>query len=290
MNSPHYEAIECPNCNSTEIAEVEHTYPHWNYTHFCDKCNYVIQESEWNMVGQLFNDNMEDVLKEMNSNTPRYIVITDPPYGTRTDIEWDDEQHFKTNISIWLNECMRVTEHTVIWFCANKMFPYIMRNIKPSSFHRQHYWNKPPGAQFNGAQTNNIWYSSEPILIFTKDRKKTTTNYDNNIAYNYDGLVYDTVPKSIWNHPTTKPIELMAQLILHYTKPEDIVVDPFGGSGSTIEACIKTGRKYIYIDKDKDHFNTAMNRIKALVNQTDLFTEASPKKNTKKDKNQEKLL
>lgn len=39
--------IICPNCNSKQLGEVEETFPWLTFIHECEKCNYIIMESEW---------------------------------------------------------------------------------------------------------------------------------------------------------------------------------------------------------------------------------------------------
>lgn len=43
----HTEQIICPNCGAKQTAVVEHTEPWWSYVHQCDRCGYIIMESEW---------------------------------------------------------------------------------------------------------------------------------------------------------------------------------------------------------------------------------------------------
>ncbi len=62
-------------------------------------------------------------------------------------------------------------------------------------------------------------------------------------------------------HPTQKPVELLEDLILTYTRPGDIVLDFTMGSGSTGVACKNTGREFIGIELNKDYFNIAKERI-----------------------------
>lgn len=50
MTPYHKVTIRCPQCESMEDAEVEHTIPFWTYIHFCNKCGYVIMEDEWEEV------------------------------------------------------------------------------------------------------------------------------------------------------------------------------------------------------------------------------------------------
>ncbi len=65
-------------------------------------------------------------------------------------------------------------------------------------------------------------------------------------------------------HPTQKPTDILEWLIKTYSNENDIVLDFTMGSGSTIEACINTNRRYIGIEKDTEIFNTAKNRIDNL--------------------------
>lgn len=63
------------------------------------------------------------------------------------------------------------------------------------------------------------------------------------------------------DHPTEKPVALMEMLIRNSTKPGDIVLDPFMGSGSTGVAAKRLGRKFMGIEIDPNHFDTAVKRI-----------------------------
>lgn len=55
-------------------------------------------------------------------------------------------------------------------------------------------------------------------------------------------VIYEKKPARNAEHPTMKPVELLTALIKNSTKSEDIILDPFGGSGSTLIAAAKTGR------------------------------------------------
>ena len=68
-------------------------------------------------------------------------------------------------------------------------------------------------------------------------------------------------------HPTQKPVSLMEYLIRTYTKEGEIVLDFTMGSGTTGIACIRTGRKFIGIEKDAGHFATARARLENELRQ-----------------------
>jgi len=83
-------------------------------------------------------------------------------------------------------------------------------------------------------------------------------------------------------HPSEKPVPIMAWCMDKAKVAEgETVLDPYMGSGTTGIACIRTGRKFIGIEKDPEHFETARKRIEAELAQGDLFRqnakgEASP--------------
>ena len=68
--------------------------------------------------------------------------------------------------------------------------------------------------------------------------------------------------KSNGGHPTQKPIEVMEWLIDRLTDEDDLVLDPFMGSGSTGVAALNTNRRFVGIELDEDYFNIAVERLK----------------------------
>lgn len=63
------------------------------------------------------------------------------------------------------------------------------------------------------------------------------------------------------NHPTEKSVENIATLIRSFSKPDDLVCDPFSGSGSTSVAAVLNQRDFIGIDIDAKHVATAKARV-----------------------------
>ena len=73
-------------------------------------------------------------------------------------------------------------------------------------------------------------------------------------------------------HPTQKPVNLMKWTMDEAMVPEcAVVLDPYMGSGTTGISCIRTGRRFIGIEKDQEHYLTALTRIKNELAQGDLF-------------------
>lgn len=72
-------------------------------------------------------------------------------------------------------------------------------------------------------------------------------------------------------HPTEKPQSLMLELLGDYTKTKQTILDPFMGSGTTLVACAKLGRKGIGIELDPEYFDIACKRVEEAYRQPDLF-------------------
>lgn len=71
-------------------------------------------------------------------------------------------------------------------------------------------------------------------------------------------------------HPTQKPIALM-EWCLGFLPNAETILDPFLGSGTTLVACAKLGRKGIGIELDPDYFQIACERVQKAYDQPDLF-------------------
>ena len=75
-------------------------------------------------------------------------------------------------------------------------------------------------------------------------------------------------------HPTQKPVSLMEQNI---SWTHGCVLDPFMGSGTTLVACAKLGRKGTGIELDPEYFEIACKRVEEAYRQGDMFTPAPEK-------------
>lgn len=163
----------------------------------------------------------------------------------------------------WLPEAYRVLKKST--HC------YIMinsRNLKELQieaekvgfvFQNLLFWNK-------GTATPNKYYMQqvENILMLSKRPARNINNMG--------ATTLISIP-NVRNklHPTEKPVKLMELLIKNSSNINDIVLDPFMGSGSTINACINTKRQYIGFDIDKEYFDIVEDRIKKAYGKVGLF-------------------
>ena len=98
----------------------------------------------------------------------------------------------------------------------------------------------------------------------TNKGKKVINEYGvrTNIWRYNNGKGFSTKDKIAYKHPAIFPEKLVDDHILSWSNPEDIVLDPFGGSGTTAKECIRLNRKWIYIEKVEEYCKIAEERIK----------------------------
>ena len=208
---------------------------------------------------QLYNDDMRNILKDMADNSIDCIV-TDPPYkttpfgctygvgGMLIEEKFMKGKVFNNTIDIkdYINELYRVlkdTGHCYI-MCNNINLKDFLIEIENAGFHifKTLIWAK------SNCITNQFYMDSHEYIIFCR---KGAAKKINNCGTR-SVLYFDNVKNGI--NPTAKPVELMQVFIENSTKPGDTVLDPFMGSGSTGEACIKSKRNFIGIEIDKEQF------------------------------------
>lgn len=130
---------------------------------------------------------------------------------------------------------------------------------------------------WDGWRVGNLRPTFEPILWLTKPYKIGTTIADNALmhgvgAYNQDRfLTYSADPENVLNlgfmpregglHPTQKPVMLMQALIELTTREDQVVLDPFCGSGTTLVAAKNLRRKYIGFEAEQRYVDIAKERL-----------------------------
>ena len=71
-------------------------------------------------------------------------------------------------------------------------------------------------------------------------------------------------------HPTVKPIQLFSYLVTLGSRKDDVVLDPFMGSGTTPISCVTLDRKYLGIEREKEYFEIAEARVDKAINPSNL--------------------
>ncbi len=130
---------------------------------------------------------------------------------------------------------------------------------------------------WQGWRVGNLRPTFEPVLWFTKPYKIGSTIADNALehgvgAYNQDAFLrYRSDPENVLQgcfsrgesglHPTQKPIELMQAIIELATRKNQIVLDPFAGSGSTLVAAKGLGRHFLGFEASQEYVDIARRRL-----------------------------
>ena len=80
-----------------------------------------------------------------------------------------------------------------------------------------------------------------------------------------DVVTYHKLASGEMIHPTEKPVGLLTSLVNAVTKPGDLILDPFAGSGSTLVAAKKSGRRFIGVELDDEYYEKARRRSEEVV-------------------------
>ena len=133
-------------------------------------------------------------------------------------------------------------------------------------------WEKTNPVPIN-SHSNYLSNSREVAVLGIKGGKPTfNSKYDNGV-YNFP------IHREKRVHPTQKPLQLMEALIEKHSKTNDLIIDPFLGSGSTGVAAIKLKRKFIGGDKDIDYVKKAKKRIEAANKENFVFRAGKTRQN-----------
>lgn len=230
----------------------------------------------------LYNGDCLDIMPNLDRVD---VVIADPPYGT-TKCAWDSVIDIG---KMW--QCLdRLTsDRSAIVLTAQTPFDKV---LGASNLHMLKYewiWEKTNATGHLNAKKMPL-KGHENVLVFYKklptynpqmtqghERKTATKRNTHSDCYgktlkttHYDST--ERYPRSVQKfssdkqkenlHPTQKPLKLSEYLVKTYSNPGDTILDFTMGSGTTGVACSNLDRKFVGIESDKKHFETALNRIK----------------------------
>jgi len=181
-------------------------------------------------------------------------VITDPPYGlNKKGIRNDSDLTLFYNI---LPECYRVLKDDsfFITFFSTKHLPQIFKN---NPF--EYFW------QFilycsGGSVRTSIGYSKYMCCLVFKKGNPKVLKWNKDIFIDTPGRKVEP-DEGFIDHPTPKPKQFIRELLSMFTKEEDLILDPFVGSGSTALACKQTGRRFVGFEIDKKYYKNAKERV-----------------------------
>ncbi len=247
-----------------------------------------------NLKNKIINGDSLNELKKIPDESFD-LIFSDPPYNLQlrnrlirpdrskvdaVNDKWDQFENFKVYDDFtmnWLSECRRILKKNgSIWVIGS--YHNIFRvgtKIQDLGFWilNDVIWNKNnPMPNFRGTRFTN---AHETLIWASKDKNsKYTFNYQSLKCLNDDLQMRSTWNLPICNgnerlkengkkvHSTQKPESLLHRILLASTNKNDLILDPFLGSGTTAVVAKKLGRIFYGIEKDKKYFNAANKRLK----------------------------
>ncbi len=232
-------------------------------------------------------ENMKDI-----PNNSLHLMITSPPYNVSK--EYDNDLSLNEYLNL-LKNCFTETYRVLVdggRACINianigrkpyiPLSDYVSKIMIEIGFNMRGeiIWNKSAGAgistawgSFQSASNPILRDVHEYILIFSKGNYKRERD-KNEKEFRHDNITKEEFiewTKSVWTmntesakrigHPAPFPEELPNRLIKLFSFTNDIVIDPFMGSGTTAIAAIKNNRNFVGYEINKEYINLANNRI-----------------------------
>jgi DNA modification methylase len=149
-------------------------------------------------------------------------------------------------------EFMRLCRGSIYVFCGVVQVSRLTEAFRAAGLSTRHcVWRKTNPAPTNGqhlwvAATENCVYAKRPGAIFNE-----------RCAHN----VWDAPVTRNEFHPSQKPPALFGRLVMASTRPGDLVLDPFAGSGTAGVACLKSGRRCILIERARKYIPVINRRL-----------------------------
>jgi len=262
-------------------------------------------------VNVLINGDCISEMKKIPDNSVD-LIFADPPYNLQLDInkvlyrrngtkivsvkdKWDSFSSFEeydTFSEAWIKECQRILKPTgSFWVIGSyhNIFRIgkILQDLNFWILNDVIWVKKNPLPQMNGTRFCN----AHETLIWAqkKKNKEYTFNYElmkrvnNGKQMRSDWLFSICLgPERLRHgngdrvHSTQKPENLIERILLATSNENDLVLDPFAGSGTTIAVAKKHGRKWIGIEKDKKyipHIKKRLSKIKKSKKISDFFVQ-----------------
>ena len=233
----------------------------------------------------IYHGSWEEVLPTLKPNSID-MLPTDPPYNN-TNLKWDKAVDW---LLFWgIVERLCKVYATMAMFSSGLFMPLLINS------NRKHYryeliWEKNNPTGFLDAKRRPL-RSHETILIFTRKPKASIYNPQmvtgkihkrgsagRRMAHysacgRGSGIITNQYyPRSILRfskdhqvkslHPTQKPLALLLWLVQTYSKRGHLLLDPFIGSGTTLVAAKKTGRRAIGVDSEERFCEISANRVR----------------------------
>lgn len=209
--------------------------------------------SNWKII----NGDCTEILRTIETASVD-AVVTDPPYGISFKGEQFDEiANDDAPYVWWLREAARIIKPggCLLCFCRWDVAEAFRLAIGWSGLkvRSQLVWDRelPGKGDVYGApapQHDTIWFATQGRYKLPNRRPSTVVRAQ---KVHSQGL----------RHPNEKPVRLMVDLVRAFVPAGGLVVDPFAGSGTTGEACVKLGMGFVGIELDSEYALVAHRRL-----------------------------
>ncbi|GEN30855.1 DNA (cytosine-5)-methyltransferase 1/site-specific DNA-methyltransferase (adenine-specific) [Cerasibacillus quisquiliarum] len=228
----------------------------------------------------LYNDDAYDRIRVLQKE--KIIVdhiITDPPFAIsqknnfntmknpRKGVyfgDWDNSFDLYT----WIGEYEKILDKngSFIVFCSYRYISFIIEEMESNNLIVKDVirWNKTNPMPRN---INRRYVQDTEFAIWAvKKNAKWVFNKPKDVPYLRTGFDFPVVSgKEKTDHPTQKSLQLMKEIVRIHTKENQLIMDPFMGSGTTGVAALELNRRFIGIEINQDYFEIAKKRIKTTT-------------------------
>jgi site-specific DNA-methyltransferase (adenine-specific) len=208
----------------------------------------------------LFHGDCNEVLRSVG-NESIDCILTDPPYGVSYLSGFRQESFLPIANDhavpvAWVAELMRISRFrtSVYWFACDESLEETRRALLAAGFglNTMLVWDKQAT---NAGNLADYATRTEFIVFATKGPTRLNGSRDPNL------LSIPRINPKLMVHPTEKPIPLLQYLVVKSTDPDEVVLDPFAGSGSTLMAARSLGRRAVGIEIEERYCEIAARRL-----------------------------
>ena len=229
-------------------------------------------------------------LAELDEDVPARLVFADPPYNIGIDYGQDQAadllpaEVYLQFCGDWIAGCRRnLTDDGSFWLLVSDEYAAeLCVEAKRQGLHLRNWikWFEGVGVncsnKFNRTTRHLLYFVVHPKrfvfhaheVLRSSDRQTKYNDRRANSVGKVENDLWDiprltgTCAERIPGFPTQLPLELVDRVVRCASDPGDLVLDPFNDSGTTGEAAIKNGRRYIGIDASEEFIELARARLK----------------------------
>lgn len=216
----------------------------------------------------LYHGDCRDILPQLPSSSVD-LIVTDPPYG----IAYKSNRGHNHGViagddgSLDVPQCLTLACRTLARGRHAYIFGEIDLNATPLAAQVELIWDKEIVGMGNLEQPWGMSHEPITFAVYEPSKANRDKGYGKLSARIRKGSVVRcsrTNGAATTRHPTEKPVGVLRQLIESSSVLGECVLDPFAGSGSTLEAAVLEGRRAIGIEVDARYCEVIANRMKQL--------------------------